>query len=114
VVNAGESLEFMSGGFYKGTIHRVHEPPVDQRGLTRLGVFYFAVFNDDVKLVPLQESPVLQRAGIIRRTQDDCAPSMGTYRKGRIAAYGITVPREGKEKGVEEEEVAGVVIRHYN
>lgn len=104
----------MSGRFYKGTIHRVHQPPPDQRGITRLGVFYFAVFNDDVKLIPLQGSPVLQRVGIVRRMQDDRAPSMGTYRKGRIAAYGLTVPKEGNEKGVEEEEVAGVVIRHYN
>ncbi|KAG6888303.1 hypothetical protein C0995_009302 [Termitomyces sp. Mi166 len=114
VVNAGEALEYLSGRFYKGTIHRVHQPPADQRDFTRLGVFYFALFNDDVKLVPLQESPVLQRVGIIRRTEDDRAPSMGTYRKGRIAAYGQTVLKEGKEKGVEEEEVAGVVIRHYN
>ncbi|KAG6899830.1 hypothetical protein C0993_006424 [Termitomyces sp. T159_Od127] len=114
VVNAGEALEFMSGRFYKGTIHRVHQPPVDQRGLTRLGAFYFALFNDDVKLVPLQESPVLQRVGIIRRTPDDRAPFMGPYRKGRIAAYGQSVLKPAKEKGVEEEEVAGVVIRHYN
>ncbi|KAG6890158.1 hypothetical protein C0992_002963 [Termitomyces sp. T32_za158] len=114
VVNAGEALEFMTGCFYKGTIHRVYQPPMDQRGLTRLGVFYFALFNDDVKLVPLQESPVLQRVEIIRRTEDDSAPFMGTYRKGRIATYGQSVLKEGKEKGVEEEEVAGVVVRHYN
>ncbi|KAG6897079.1 hypothetical protein C0992_004249 [Termitomyces sp. T32_za158] len=114
IINAGESLEFMSGGFYKGTIHRVHQPPADQRDLTRLGVFFFAAFNDDVKLIPLQESPVLQRVGIIRRTEDNRAPSMGAYRKARIAAYGVTIPKEGKEKGIEEEEVAGVVIRHYN
>ncbi|KAG6868130.1 hypothetical protein C0993_007334 [Termitomyces sp. T159_Od127] len=114
VVNAGDALEFLSGGFYKGTIHRVHQPPQDQRGLTRLGVFYFVLFNDDVKLVPLQESPVLQRVGIIRRTEDNRAPSMGTYRKARIAAYGQSVLREGKKKGVEEEEVAGVLVNHYN
>ncbi|KAG6902465.1 hypothetical protein C0995_016327 [Termitomyces sp. Mi166 len=114
IVNAGDALEFLSGGFYKGTIHRVRQPPADQRDLARLGVFYFALFNDDVKLVPLQESPVLQRVGIIRRTEDDRAPTMGTYRKGRIAAYGQTILKEGKKKGVEEEEVAGVVVHHYN
>lgn len=114
VVNAGEALEFLSGGFYKGTIHRVRQPPPDQREFTRLGVFYFALFNDDVNLIPLKESPVLQRLGIIRRTEDDRAPSMGKYRKGRIAAYGQSVLREGKKKGVEEEEVAGVLVNHYN
>ncbi|GLB38111.1 putative clavaminate synthase-like protein [Lyophyllum shimeji] len=114
VVNAGEALEFLSGRFYKGTIHRVVQPPVDQRGLTRLGVFYFALFNDDVKLVPLGESPVLQRVGITRRYADDVAPTMGQWRKGRIAAYGQTTLKEGKEKGVQEELINGIVVRHYN
>ncbi|KAG6856576.1 hypothetical protein H0H87_002964 [Tephrocybe sp. NHM501043] len=114
VINAGEALEFLSGRFYKGTIHRVRQPPADQQGLTRLGVFLFALFNDDVKLVPLEQSPVLQRVGIVRRTEDNLAPTMGAYRKGRIAAYGQSFLKPGKEKGVEEEQVAGVVVRHYN
>ncbi|KAG6824876.1 hypothetical protein H0H92_005561 [Tricholoma furcatifolium] len=114
VVNAGEALEFLSGRFYKGTIHRVRQPPPDQQNLTRLGVFYFGLFDDDVKLVPLEQSPVLQRVGVIRRTDDSQAPTMGTWRKGRIAAYGQTTLTEAKEKGVEEEHIAGVVVRHYN
>ncbi|KZT08200.1 Clavaminate synthase-like protein [Laetiporus sulphureus 93-53] len=36
VVNAGDAMEFLSGGFYKPTIHRVVQPPEDQRGRTRL------------------------------------------------------------------------------
>ncbi|KAG6917877.1 hypothetical protein DXG01_000647 [Tephrocybe rancida] len=114
VVNAGEALEYISGRFYKGTIHRVHQPPIDQRDLTRLGVFFFGLFNDDIKLVPLEQSPVLQRIEIVRRTEDSLAPTMGTYRKARIAAYGQTTLKQSAEKGVEEEQVAGVVIRHYN
>ncbi|KAG6872256.1 hypothetical protein C0995_011515 [Termitomyces sp. Mi166 len=114
VVNAGDSLEFLSGGFYKATIHRVHQPPLDQQGLPRLGVFYFSLFDDDVRLVPLAESPVLQRVGIIRKTDDELAPTMEAYRKGRTSSYGQTSPKEGKEKGIEEEEIAGVVVRHYN
>ncbi|KAF8073922.1 hypothetical protein FPV67DRAFT_1666668 [Lyophyllum atratum] len=114
VVNAGEALEFLSGRFYKGTIHRVVQPPIDQRGLTRLGVFFFALTNDAVKLVPLKESPVLQRVGITRRFEDEAAPTMGEWRKGRIAAYGQTSLKEGNEKGVEEELINGIVVRHYN
>ncbi|KNZ75784.1 UPF0676 protein [Termitomyces sp. J132] len=114
VVNAGDSLEFLSGGFYKATIHRVHQPPPDQRNLTRLGVFYFSLFDDDVKLLPLVRSPVLQRVGITRRMDDELAPTAGVYRKARISSYGQTSLKEGKDKGVEEEEIAGVVIRHYN
>ncbi|KAJ8457010.1 hypothetical protein ONZ51_g11780 [Trametes cubensis] len=61
VINAGEAMEFLSGGFYKGTIHRVRQPPADQQGYPRLGVFYFALTDDDVVLRPLTQSPVLQR-----------------------------------------------------
>ncbi|KAG6872258.1 hypothetical protein C0995_011517 [Termitomyces sp. Mi166 len=114
VVNAGDALEFLSGGFYKATIHRVRQPPSDQQGLTRLGVFYFSLFDDEVRLVPLVQSPVLQHVGIIRKTDDELAPTMGAYRKARFGLYGLTSPKEGKEKGVEEEEIAGVVVRHFN
>ncbi|KAG6826197.1 hypothetical protein H0H92_000759 [Tricholoma furcatifolium] len=114
VINAGMALQFLSGGFYKGTIHRVHQPPPDQAGHTRLTLIYFGVFNDDVKLVPLDHSPVLQRVGTIREIGDSLAPTMGAYRKGRIASYGQVALKQGKDAGVEEEEVAGVVVRHYN
>ncbi|KAG6818936.1 hypothetical protein H0H93_016985 [Arthromyces matolae] len=110
VVNAGDSLSFLSGGFYKPTIHRVHQPPSDQRNLPRLGLFYFAFFDEDVKLAPLEESPVLKRVGIVRRVE----AISGAYRKGRFAAYGLSNLREGKEKGVEEEEIEGVLVKHYN
>ena len=65
----------LSGGFYKGTIHRVVQPPVDQRGYTRLGAFYFGMADDTVRLVPLAESPVLQRVGVQRRCKDEDAPT---------------------------------------
>jgi len=114
VVNSGEALEFLSGGYYKGTIHRVVKPPEDQRNLTRLGVFYFAVSNDDVKLIPLQESPVLQRTGIIRRCDDEVAPTMIEWRQGRVSAYGQTTLKDSQQKGVQEEYINGVLVRHYN
>ncbi|KAN0082991.1 hypothetical protein V8E55_008786 [Tylopilus felleus] len=67
-------MEFFTGGFYKPTIHRVVRPPHDQSAYDRLGAFYFAMADDDVTLLPLADSPVLQRAGIKRRCSDEEAP----------------------------------------
>ncbi|KAG2040734.1 hypothetical protein BDR03DRAFT_1029402 [Suillus americanus] len=114
VVNAGDALDFLTGGYYKGTIHRVVKPPEDQRNYTRLGVFYFVMPNDDVKLVPMAESPVLQRAGIQSRCDDSEAPTMEQWRKARTSAYGQSDLENGKEKGVEQEVINGVLVKHYN
>ncbi|KAH9835001.1 uncharacterized protein C8Q71DRAFT_136350 [Rhodofomes roseus] len=113
VVNAGDAMDFLSGGFYKGTIHRVIQPPPDQQGYTRLGAFYFVMPNDDTKLIPFAESPVLQRVGIQRRCEDADAPTMEAWRRGRTSAYGQT-DLQKKEKGVEEEIINGVVVKHWN
>ncbi|CCM06830.1 uncharacterized protein FIBRA_09133 [Fibroporia radiculosa] len=113
VVNSGDAMEYLSGGFYKATIHRVVQPPPDQRGLTRLGVFYFAMTDDDVRLIPHAESPVLQRHGIVRRVPDASAPTMEAYRKGRTSSYGL-IELQKKGNGVEEEIVAGIVVKHYH
>lgn len=95
-------MEFLSGGLYKATIHRVVQPPTDQRGYARLGAFYFAMANDDVVLKPLAESPVLQRAGILRRVPDESAPTMEKWRLRRTGAFG----QEG-------EIIRGVVVNQY-
>ncbi|KAH7915952.1 Clavaminate synthase-like protein [Hygrophoropsis aurantiaca] len=114
IVNAGESLEFLSGGFYKGTIHRVVQPPQDQRGYTRLGIIYFGFVDDSIKLVPLAQSPVLQRVGIQRRCEDSKAPTGEEWRVARVSAYGASQLKQGKEEGIEEEVLTGIVIQHYN
>ncbi|KAF5325264.1 hypothetical protein D9619_009988 [Psilocybe cf. subviscida] len=115
VINAGDAIEFLSGGFYKATIHRVVQPPPDQQSYTRLGMFYFAMANDDVKLAPLMQSPVLQRVGVTRSAAGVDAPTMEAWRIGRTAAYGVTeLKMADKEKGIEEEIISGIVVRHYN
>ncbi|PIL33147.1 hypothetical protein GSI_04597 [Ganoderma sinense ZZ0214-1] len=63
VVNAGDTLEMCSGGYYEAALYRVFRPPADQRGRTRLGLYYFG-YPDDVRLVPFAESPVLWHVGI--------------------------------------------------
>lgn len=114
VVNAGDALEFLSGGFYKATIHRVFQPPEDQRGYERLSLIYFGYPDEDVKLLPVSGSPVLEINGIRRRFEDEKAPTMSSYRKGRTAAYGTSVLKKSEEEGVEEEVVSGVIVKHYN
>lgn len=107
-------MEFLSGGFYKGTIHRVVQPPKDQRGHSRLGVFYFAIPDDEVKLIPFAESPVLQRHGIVRRTGNETAPLVEDWRKARTSAYGQSELKKIGDRGVEEEVINGVVVKHYS
>ncbi|OAX35551.1 Clavaminate synthase-like protein [Rhizopogon vinicolor AM-OR11-026] len=114
VVNTGDALGFLTGGYYKATVHRVIQPPKDQRTCTRLGVFFFAMPDDDVKLVPMAESPVLQREGLHRRYDDVEASTMEQWRRARTKAYGHSELKNGKEKGVEEEVINGVVVKHYN
>ncbi|KAF8515806.1 Clavaminate synthase-like protein [Hysterangium stoloniferum] len=115
VINAGDCLEFLSGGFYKATIHRVVQPPPDQRQYNRLGAFYFAMPDDDVKLNPIMESPVLQREGV-----HDCfklhnveTVAVEDWRRARTAAYGHNKLTTGTQAGTEEEVLNGVIVKHY-
>ena len=103
----------LSGGYYKTTIHRVIQPPVDQRGYTRLGLIYFVYGDDDVRIVPLKESPVLQRVGIKRRIADEDALTIKQWRTLRISAYGNSVLKR-KDDGTEEQVLGGVLVKHYN
>ena len=106
-------MEMLSGGFYKATIHRVIQPPADQRGCTRLGLFYFGLANDDVRLLPVAQSPVLQRVGITRKIPDEDAPTQEEYRIARTKAYGLSELKR-KDAVVEEQVLVGVVVKHYN
>ena len=106
-------MEMLSGGYYKATIHRVVQPPPDQRDRPRLGAYYFALADDDVTLVPFAESPVLQRVGIVRKCADEDAPTMEEMRKARTRSYGQSALKK-REDGNEEEFVSGIVVKHYN
>ncbi|KZT29995.1 Clavaminate synthase-like protein [Neolentinus lepideus HHB14362 ss-1] len=115
VINIGDALEFLSGGFYKATIHRVVQPPPSQRGYTRLGVYYFAMLENDVVLKPLMESPMLQREGIQtdRLPEKGKEPTMEVHRKARTSAFGKSEAAKG-ENGVDIEVLNGVLVKHYN
>jgi hypothetical protein len=72
--------------------------------------------NDDVKLAPLLESPVVQRLGpgnLKRFNGVVDVPTMEVWRRGRTAAYGQSDLKPTRD-GVEEELINGVVVKHYN
>ncbi|KAI1784950.1 hypothetical protein LXA43DRAFT_1100863 [Ganoderma leucocontextum] len=104
IVNAGDGMELFSGGYYEATIHRVVQPAADQGGHTRVGAFYFAMTDYDVVLRArlLAESPVLQRVGVVRRVEDEDAPT---------SAYSQTELTQ--KDNVKEEVISGVVVKHY-
>ena len=95
-------------------IHRVVQPPHDQGTYDRLGVFYFSMANDNVRLLPLSHSPVLQRVGIERRCPDEEAPLAEAWRKERTISYGRVALKKGSENNTEEEVIEGIVVKHYN
>ncbi|KAH6999406.1 Clavaminate synthase-like protein [Ilyonectria destructans] len=115
VVNAGEMFEWWTGGYYKATIHRVCQPPKDQRNQDRCGLFYFVVPNEEVKInTLLEDSPVLRAAGVERRFEPGTEPTSAQYRAARIGAYGTSALFTKKGSGVQEEVVGGVTTKHYN
>ena len=114
IANASDTLEMLSGGFYNAAVHRVFQPPADQRGHTRLGLYYFGYPDDDVRLVPFAESPVLQRVGIVRKIDDAHALTMREWRRGRSMTYGFKETRKTDRGGVEEHVVNGIAFQLYD
>ncbi|KAI0341626.1 Clavaminate synthase-like protein [Trametopsis cervina] len=112
IINTGDCLQFLSGGFYTPTIHRVIQPPVDQRGHTRLGVYYFSMPDDDVQLAPI--GGLSASEALRARLLDGDFPTVNVWRKGRTRAHGKTELKKSQEKGVEEEIISGVVVKHYS
>ncbi|EJD38868.1 Clavaminate synthase-like protein [Auricularia subglabra TFB-10046 SS5] len=108
-INAGEALEALSGGRLRATIHRVVQPPKDQRGCERLGVFYFATTDDDVRLEPL-----VSGEGVKARFTGESVPTMKEWAMTRTRAYGQTQLKKAELAGVEEEVLNGQTVRHFN
>ena len=84
-VNLADSLEFITNGFLKSSIHRVVAPPPDQAGIDRLGVLYFVRPEDSMKLKPV-ESAVLKKLGL-EPEQGGAASDItaGEWVKARVA-----------------------------
>jgi isopenicillin N synthase-like dioxygenase len=89
IVNAGEVMQWFTGGYFKAAIHRVTEPPQDQRGHDRSSVFYFSVPNDDVVInTLLDQSPVLRKAGVKMAHKPEDAPTSKEWVNGRVKITG--------------------------
>ena len=71
--------------------------------------------NDDVRLEPLAQSPLLQRIGVTSAVQEGTTqvPLSAEWRKARTAAYGTSELKKSEEAGVEEELINGIRVKHY-
>lgn len=83
-VNLADSLEFVSNGFLKSSIHRVVAPPPDQANIDRLGVLYFVRPEDSMKLEPV-ESAVLRKLGLKPEEGGASGITAGEWVKARVA-----------------------------
>lgn len=102
-VNLADSLEFLTNGFLKSSIHRVVVPPPDQRDTDRLGVLYFVRPEDSVELRPVA-SEVLKRLGFDQVTDGSAVGiTAGEWVKARVAK-GVG---KGPRGEVEEEPIIG-------
>ncbi|ANB13809.1 hypothetical protein AWJ20_4756 [Sugiyamaella lignohabitans] len=72
VVNIGDAMEFITGGYFKSTIHRVVKPPADQLYNRRLGLIYFSKPSAKSVIDPeAVNSPLLERLGYTKPEEWD-------------------------------------------
>lgn len=116
IVNAGETMLWMTGNYFKAAIHRVWEPPIDQQGHDRCSVFYFCVPNDDVVInTLLDQSPVLREAGVTMAHEPENAPTSKEWSNGRIKITGRNAiwDKSGKDESVVVEKVGKVTTKWF-
>ena len=109
-VNLADSLEFVTNGFLKSSVHRVCAPPPDQAGIDRLGVLYFVRPEDSMQLKPV-ESSVLKKLGL--EPEQDAATNFtaGEWVKARVAKSNNGKP---KSDMTNEEILPGVKAKYYD
>lgn len=111
-VNIADSLEFLTNGFLKSSIHRVVAPPPDQADIDRLGVLYFVRPEDDVVLNPIK-SAVLEKLGYTNvKDKDAVGITAGEWVKARVAK-GVG---KGKVRSETNEEaiIGGKTTKYYD
>jgi isopenicillin N synthase-like dioxygenase len=111
-VNIADSLEFLTNGFLKSSIHRVVAPPPDQAGIDRLGVLYFVRPEDSLELRPV-ESKVLERLGYSETTEGGAVGiTAGEWVKARVAKG---VAKEQPRSEVSQQEIIrGKSAKYYD
>ncbi|KAI4861004.1 Clavaminate synthase-like protein [Hypoxylon rubiginosum] len=111
-VNLADSLEFLTNGFLRSSIHRVVAPPADQAGVDRLGVLYFVRPEDSLELRPVA-SGVLERLGYDKTTDGSAVGiTAGEWVKARVAR-GVA---KDKPRGdvAEQEIIRGKAAKYYD
>ncbi|CDK26406.1 unnamed protein product [Kuraishia capsulata CBS 1993] len=101
VVNIGDSMEFISGGYFKACMHRVVEPPQDQKDHNRLILIYFCNPKEDTPLNPDEyRSSKLKQLGLSKSEKlkdwDDITFQQWNFAKGATL---------GKKNAEEEDEI---------
>ncbi|KAL4871338.1 hypothetical protein BDV12DRAFT_206511 [Aspergillus spectabilis] len=111
-VNLADSLEFLTNGFLKSSIHRVVAPPPDQQDIDRLGVLYFVRPEDSLELRPVA-SELLRRLGY-DKTVDNSAVGItaGQWVKARVTK-GAAAGNVRSELG-DQPIIGGVVAKYYD
>ncbi|KAK0615488.1 UPF0676 protein [Lasiodiplodia hormozganensis] len=116
-VNLADALNFLTNGYLKSSIHRVVAPPKDQVHIDRLGVIYMVRIEDDTDLIPIQDSPVLQRLGLVSEKilgQDGQPVKAGEWVRQRVIKnLGATSSAKGDNEETDVEIVKGVTIKYY-
>lgn len=111
-VNLADSLEFLTNGFLKSSIHRVVAPPPDQANIDRLGVLYFVRPEDDVRLNPVK-SNVLDKLGYTQTSDESVVGiTAGEWVKARVKK-GVAkgqVRSEQKEENI----IGGKSAKYYD
>ncbi|KAJ5169353.1 Oxoglutarate/iron-dependent dioxygenase [Penicillium coprophilum] len=111
-VNLADSLDFLTNGFLKSSIHRVVVPPPDQRNVDRLGVLYFVRPEDSLELRPVV-SEVLRRLGYNQTSENSAVGiTAGEWVKARVSK-GIGRDFARGEVG-DQPIIGGVVTKYYD
>lgn len=105
-------------GYLKSSIHRVVAPPKDQAHINRLGVIYMVRIEDDTDLIPIRESPVLQKRGLTDGAvlgSDGKPVKAGEWVKERIIKnLGSTSQAAGDNAVDDLEVIKGVKMKYYD
>ncbi|KAH8171456.1 2OG-Fe(II) oxygenase superfamily protein [Sarocladium implicatum] len=117
-VNIADALHFLTNGYLKSSIHRVVAPPADQAHIDRLGVLYMVRIEDNTELIPIKESPVLQRLGLVSDAVLDSQGKpvkAGEWVKQRVIKnLAATSTEHGDNNENDVEIVKGVKIQYYD
>ncbi|KZL65207.1 flavonol synthase (2OG-Fe(II) oxygenase) [Colletotrichum tofieldiae] len=117
-VNIADALQFLTNGYLKSSIHRVVAPPKDQSHIDRLGVIYMVRIEDDTDLVPIKESPVLQKFGLSDGAilgSDGKPVKAGDWVKERIIKNISSTSQATGDNAVNDLEVIkGVKTKYFN